>query len=164
MWIALILSYVLPINNLGIMPRSTRGLFGILFAPFLHGGFSHLLGNSIALFLLGSLLLGIEGKGAISIVIFLTLLSGGGTWLIGSANSVHIGASGLIYGLMSYLLFFGIFKRSVGSIAVSIIVFLLYGGAIWGVLPTNAYISWEMHLCGFLAGVVIAKMNIRRDV
>lgn len=92
------------------------------------------------------------------------VLSGMGTWLIGSANSVHIGASGLIYGLISYLFFFGIFKRSVGSIVVSVVVFLLYAGAIWGVFPSGSYISWEMHLCGFLAGVLMAKVSIKRGV
>jgi membrane associated rhomboid family serine protease len=162
MGIALILSYILPINNLGIKPRSVAGLFGILFAPFLHSGFSHLIGNAFVFFVLGTLLLHLEGSRAILIMISVVMLSGAGTWLIGGANTVHIGASGLIYGMIGYLLSYGVFKRSVGSILISVVVLLLYGGAVWGILPADNSVSWEMHLCGFLAGILMAKLNVRR--
>jgi membrane associated rhomboid family serine protease len=162
MGIALILSYILPINNLGIKPRSVAGLFGILFAPFLHSGFSHLIGNAFVFFVLGTLLLHLEGSRAILIMISVVLISGAGTWLIGGANTVHIGASGLIYGMIGYLLSYGVFKRSVGSIILSVVVLLLYGGAVWGILPADNSVSWEMHLCGFLAGILMAKLNVRR--
>jgi len=161
MWIALLLSYIFPLNNFGIRPRQSTGLLGIVFAHFLHGGFAHLIGNSISLAMLGSILFSVEGRGAIFILALIGAISGAGTWLIGSSNSVHIGASGLIYGVIGYLLFDGIFRRSIASIAVSVVVFVLYGGAIWGVFPQGTHISWEMHLCGFLAGIVIAKLNVK---
>lgn len=164
MWLVLILSNLFPLNNLGIRPRTLSGLSGIFFAPLLHLSFSHLIGNSVCLLILGSILLGVEGKRSLAIFVFVVLLSGAGTWLIGKTNSIHIGASGLIYGMISYLLFYGIFKRSIGSILISILVFFLYGGAVWGVFPSGPMISWEMHLSGFLAGILLAKLSIKKDV
>jgi membrane associated rhomboid family serine protease len=163
LWIILILSYLLPVNSLGIRPRSLAGLPGIIFAPLLHGGFSHLIGNSISLLVLGTFLLSVEGRRSAGIFLLLILFSGAGTWIIGRSDSIHIGASGLIYGIIGYLLFYGIFKRSIGSILVSVVIFIFYGGAIWGVFPSGTFVSWEMHLCGFLSGIIIARMSIRRQ-
>jgi len=163
LWAILILSLLFPLNNLGIRPRSLAGLPGIFFAPFLHGGFSHLIGNSVSLLILGTFLLSIAGVRSVGIMLFLILLSGAGTWIIGRGESIHIGASGLIYGIIGYLLFYGIFKRSIGSILISVVIFIFYGGAIWGVFPSGTFISWEMHLCGFLSGILIAKISITRQ-
>lgn len=164
MWAILLLSYLLPLNDMGIKPRTLGGLVGILFAPFLHLNFAHLVGNSLCLIILGSIFLGVEGKRSAAIMLFVILLSGAGTWLIGRDGSVHIGASGLIYGMISYLLFYGIFKRSIGSILISVLVFFLYGGAIWGVFPSGPMVSWEMHLSGFLAGILLAKLSIQKNI
>jgi membrane associated rhomboid family serine protease len=87
------------------------------------------------------------------------VLGGAGTWIIGRGNSVHIGASGVIYGILGYLLSAGIFRRDFRSIAVSILVFLVYGGLILGVLPSDSFVSWESHLCGFLSGIVLSSFN-----
>lgn len=158
LWVILFLSLVFPLNRYGITPRSYSGLPGILLAPFLHLNSSHLLANSLSLFVLGSILLGLEKKRSLAISLYIIIGSGLGTWLIGRPDSVHIGASGLIYGIMAYLFFIGIFSGNFKTVLISVIVFLLYGGAIWGILPVNSFISWESHLCGFLTGIIIAKV------
>ena len=162
LWVILFLSLVFPLNRYGITPRSYSGLPGILLAPFLHLNSSHLLANSLSLFVLGSILLGLEKRRAIAISLFIIAGSGLGTWLIGRPDSVHIGASGLIYGIMAYLFFIGIFTGNLKTVLISVIVFLLYGGAIWGILPVNSFISWESHLCGFLTGIIIAKVYSKK--
>jgi membrane associated rhomboid family serine protease len=158
LWIILFLSLVFPLNSYGITPRSYSGLPGILLAPFLHLNSSHLFANSLSLFVLGSILLGLEKKRSLAISLYIIIGGGLGTWLIGRPDSVHIGASGLIYGIMAYLFFIGIFTGNFKTVLISIIVFLLYGGALWGMLPVNSFISWESHLCGFLTGIIIAKI------
>ena len=162
LWVILFLSLVFPLNRYGITPRSYSGLPGILLAPFLHLNSSHLLANSLSLFVLGSILIGLEKRRAIAISLFIIAGSGLGTWLIGRPDSVHIGASGLIYGIMAYLFFIGIFTGNFKTVLISVIVFLLYGGAVWGILPVNSFISWESHLCGFLTGIIIAKVYSKK--
>jgi len=158
LWISLVASFFLPINEFGIRPRSILGLSGIVLSPFLHAGFAHLVANTLSLFVLGSIFFTLERKLGFFILAHLIIIGGFGTWLIGRSGFVHLGASGLIYGLMGYLIFFGIFKRNFKAILVSVLVFILYGGMIWGVLPGGFYISWESHLCGFIAGIVTARM------
>jgi membrane associated rhomboid family serine protease len=158
LWMILFLSVIFPLNRYGIIPRSYSGLPGILLAPFLHLNSSHLIANSLSLLVLGSILLGLEKRRSLVIALYIIIGSGLGTWLIGRPDSIHIGASGLIYGIMAYLFFIGIFRRNIKTVLVSIIVFLLYGGAVWGILPVNSFISWESHLCGFLTGIIIAKV------
>ena len=159
LWVMLILSLILPVNSLGIVPRTAAGLIGIALSPFLHQGFAHLAANTVSLLILGFLLISLEGKRTMVITLLLILLSGAGTWLIGRSGSIHIGASGVIYGYMGYLISSGIFRRDFKSIIIAVIVFFLYGGALWGVFPANTYISWEGHLCGFISGIIIAKKN-----
>ncbi len=156
LWIILLVSYFLPINAYGINPRSLGGLIGVVASPFLHGSISHLFANSLGLFFLGMLLGTFDRARAASVLVLLTLGSGMGTWLIGRPNSVHVGASGVIYGLMGYLLFGGVFSRNLKAVFVSLVVFFLYGGAVWGVLPHSQAVSWEGHLSGFIAGTVLA--------
>ena len=158
LWLILFLSLFIPIKRLGILPRDINGLKGILFAPFIHAHFFHLTANSISLFILGWIFLALEKKRAIMITILIIVLGGLGTWLIGRSGAVHIGSSGVIYGLMGYLFSAGIFNRNIKTIIVSLITFIVYGGAIWGVFPGNTFISWESHLCGLLAGIMTAKM------
>ena len=96
----------------------------------------------------------------VEVTILVALFGGAGTWLIGRSGSVHVGASGVVFGYLGYLLGRGLFERSLGSILVSLVVGVLYGGLVWGVLPTRPGVSWEGHLCGFLAGVLAAWLIV----
>lgn len=146
------------LNALGILPHHLIGLRGILFAPFLHGGFYHVAANTLPFIVLGWFVM-LRNINDFYFVSFISALIGGlGTWLVGRPDSVHIGASGVIFGYFGYLLFRGYFERSFVAIAISVIVAMIYGGLVWGVLPTRAYISWEGHLFGFIGGIIAAKM------
>lgn len=162
LWIAHIISYFFPINQYGIVPREVSGLTGIIFAPVLHNDFPHLGANSVSLFVLGLFLITLEHKRTFGIIIALIILGGAGTWLIGRSGSVHIGASGVIYGIFGYLLTRGLFKRDFKSIVISIAVFFLYFGMIFGVLPVDSFTSWESHLCGFISGIIVASSYGRK--
>jgi membrane associated rhomboid family serine protease len=146
------------LDRLGIRPRDVAGLWGILFAPFLHGGFYHLLSNTVPLLVLGWLVLLRRLGDFVEVSLIALVVSGGGTWLVGRTNTVHIGASGVIFGYLGYLLFRGYFERSFRAIALSMVVAIAYGGMVWGVLPSNPYISWEGHLFGFVGGILAAKL------
>lgn len=146
------------LNSLGILPQSIVGLRGILFAPFLHGGFYHVAANTVPFVVLGWFVM-LRNINDFYVVSLVSALVGGlGTWLVGSPYSIHIGASGVIFGYFGYLLFRGYFERKFVAIAISIAIAIAYGGMIWGVLPTRSYISWEGHLFGFIGGVLAAKL------
>ncbi|TRV10292.1 MAG: rhomboid family intramembrane serine protease [Microcystis wesenbergii Mw_MB_S_20031200_S109] len=146
------------LDYFGIMPHQVIGLRGILFAPFLHGDFPHLIANTVPFLILGWLVM-LQETSDFFIVTGLTMLVGGlGVWLFASPGSIHIGASILIFGYLGFLLLRGYFQRNIPSILLSILVFLLYGGTIWGVLPSRPGISWQGHLFGFLGGVLAAKL------
>ncbi len=145
------------LDQFGIAPRNILGLRGIIFAPFLHGNLPHLITNTVPFLTLGWLVM-LQETTDFWRVTGLTMLVGGfGVWLIGQPNSIHIGASILIFGYLGFLLFRGYFQRNAPSIALSIIVGLFYGSLIWGVLPSRAGISWEGHLFGFIGGVIAAR-------
>jgi membrane associated rhomboid family serine protease len=162
LWIVHIISYFLPINQYGIIPRETSGLTGILFAPLLHHDFSHLSTNSASFFILGMFLITMEHGRSFWIVAAIVVLGGLGTWLIGRPGTVHIGASGVIYGILGFLIARGLFRRDFKTLLISIIVFFLYCGMIFGVLPVNYHMSWESHLCGFLSGILLASTYGRK--
>lgn len=146
------------LDYFGIIPHQVIGLRGILFAPFLHGNFPHLIANTVPFLILGWLVM-LQETSDFFIVTGLTMLVGGlGVWLFAAPGSIHIGASILIFGYLGFLLLRGYFQRNIPSILLSILVFLLYGGAIWGVLPSRPGISWQGHLFGFLGGVLAAKL------
>lgn len=146
------------LDYFGIIPHQVIGLRGILFAPFLHGDFPHLIANTVPFLILGWLVM-LQETSDFFIVTGLTMLVGGlGVWLFAAPGSIHIGASILIFGYLGFLLLRGYFQRNIPSILLSILVFLLYGGAIWGVLPSRPGISWQGHLFGFLGGVLAAKL------
>ena len=146
------------LDGYGIRPHSLIGLRGILFAPFLHGGFGHLIANTVPFLILGWLVM-IQETSDFWIVTIITMIVGGvGTWMLGAPNSIHIGASSLIFGYLGFLLLRGYFQRNIASILLSLVVGFLYGGLIWGVLPTQPGISWQGHLFGFLGGVLSAKL------
>lgn len=146
------------LDYFGIIPHQVIGLRGILFAPFLHGNFPHLIANTVPFLILGWLVM-LQETSDFFIVTGLTMLVGGlGVWLFAAPGSTHIGASILIFGYLGFLLLRGYFQRNIPSILLSILVFLLYGGTIWGVLPSRPGISWQGHLFGFLGGVLAAKL------
>lgn len=146
------------LDALGVQPRTLVGLRGILFMPFLHGSFSHVLANTIPFLILGWLVM-LGGIPQFLTVAAVTIaVSGLGVWLFGSSNSVHIGASGLIFGFFGFILTKAYFERSVTSIALAIFVFALYGGLLLGAFPQRAGISWQGHLFGFIGGAAAAYL------
>jgi membrane associated rhomboid family serine protease len=155
----------------GIHPREWDGLWGILWAPLLHGGWDHLNGNAPFALVLGFLMT-LMGMGRfVAATAIVWILGGLGTWVIGSAAST-IGASGLIMGWLTFLIVFGFFTRQVWQIVVGIIVFFVYGSVLLGVFPGTLGVSWQGHLCGAIAGVIAAyllsgperKARVRRKV
>ena len=164
-WIVELLDLVVfggALDSGGIRPRTVSGLWGILFAPFLHGGLGHVAANSLAFMVLGWLIMLRETWHFFAVTLMTMVLGGLGVWLVGPASSVHIGASGLVFGYFGFLLLSGWFDRSLGTVIISLFVLLAYGGMIWGVLPGQLGISWQGHLFGFLAGVLSAKLLARR--
>lgn len=146
------------LDRYGVQPHSVIGLRGILFAPFLHGGFGHLIANTIPFLTLGWLTT-IQDTNDFYIVSVMSALIGGmGVWIFGSPDSVHIGASILIYGYLGFLLLRGYFQKNFPSIALSIFVAIAYGSFIWGVFPSKIGVSWQGHLFGFIGGAIAAKM------
>ena len=130
--------------------------------PFLHRGFGHLVANTIPIVVLGWLVM-LRRTADIFTVAAVTLIVGGlGIWLFGASNSVHVGASGLIFGFFGFLLARAYFERSPASIALAAVVLLLYGGIIWGVLPGQVGVSWLGHLFGFIGGILAAYLLSRR--
>ena len=146
---------------LGIRPRTLTGLIGLFTAPLLHSGLTHIISNTIPLLFLGSLIFffyeRIGGIVFFRCYIITNLL----VWLLSPRDSYHIGASGLIYGLSSFLIFFGILRKDFWSLFISVVVFLMYGGIFYGVLPSDPRISWESHLAGAIVGAVTA-FNLRK--
>ncbi len=156
MWVVEVVDFVLPmvqLDQFGILPRSERGLVGILLSPFLHIGFGHLISNSIPFLVLGGLVMTGGRRQFVLISLWVTLIGGGGVWLLGGSRTVHLGASLLIFGYLGFLLSRGIAARSIGGVIVSLGLLVGYGGMLYGVLPGQPGISWLGHLCGFLAGI-----------
>lgn len=140
----------------GILPRTFVGLRGILFAPFLHGSFAHLLANTVPLLVLGSLVL-LSGRGAfIRASVIIAIVGGGLTWAFGRF-AYHVGASGLIFGYLGFLVAKAWYERQVLSILIALVAGVLYGGVRLQVLPTTPGVSWEGHLFGFLAGLLAGR-------
>ena len=144
------------LDHFGIIPRRQIGLRGILFAPFLHGGFRHLSANTMPLTILGWFVL-FDGPRAFAIVTAVVWVIGGlAVWLLGRSRSNHIGASGIIFGYLGYVLLRGYLVQSMGAIILAIIAGLFYGSLIWSILPLRRESSWEGHLFGFLSGGLAA--------
>ncbi len=144
--------------NLGIHPRTIAGLWGILFAPFIHASFAHLIANTVPLLVLGWFVMLRQKRDLFTVSAISALVGGLGTWLIAPALTVHIGASVLIFGYLGYLLVRGILERRFWPIVGSVITFFLYGGALTGILPGAIGISWQAHLFGLLGGVLAARL------
>jgi membrane associated rhomboid family serine protease len=144
------------LDGLGIVPRQLEGLRGILFAPLLHGSFSHLFANSIPFLVLGFLVMARHQRRFLAISGVILLISGLGTWLIAPVHTVHIGISGLIFGYFAYLIVSAWFERSFTAIALALLVVVLYGGLLRGILPAGNAVSWQGHFFGLVGGGVAA--------
>lgn len=144
----------------GIEPRTIHGLEGILWAPLLHFGWAHLMSNSLPFLVLGWLVLAGGVGQFIGVTAVVWLVAGFGTWLIG-APGIHGGASGVIFGWMVFLLLRGFAQRSMAQIIVAVVLFLYWGGMLWGVLPGQPGISWEGHLSGALGGLLATWLVAR---
>ena len=157
LWLILIVEKIggFDLNRLGILPRTLYGLIGIITSPLIHEGVFHLLANTLPLIILGIGLFYFYYKIAAEVVFWLYLSTGFWVWVIGR-NAFHIGASGIIYGLMAFIIVSGLIRRNVRSLAISMAVFVLYGGMIYGVFPVEPHVSWESHLMGLLSGIILA--------
>lgn len=164
MWASEIVDVLLPLDLdlFGIRPRALEGLPGIVLSPFLHLGFDHLVANTSTLLVLGALIAWTTRR-MWTVTIGVILLGGLGVWLLAPPHSITIGASGLVYGYATFLAVYGFAVRSLGAALVGILVVLLYGGMMWGVLPLWAGVSWQGHLFGALAGVLLGLRLGRRD-
>ena len=147
----------LPVQRWGVLPRTPVGLLGIVLSPLLHANLSHLLANAIPLFVLLVLLLSNGEYRPCQTLALIWGASGLGTWLIGRGHAIHLGASSIVFGLAAFLIVAGFRLKSWRSALVAILVFFLYGGIFYGVLPQSGPISWEGHLCGAVAGVWAAS-------
>jgi membrane associated rhomboid family serine protease len=150
------LLYNMDLSFLGIKPRSLSGLVGIFTAPMIHGSLAHLLSNTIPLLFLGSVLFFFYQR--IGAVVFFRcyFITNMLVWIFSPRISYHIGASGLIYGLASFLIFFGVLRGDLLSLLISITIFVAYGGIFYGVLPSDPSVSWESHLAGAVVGATTA--------
>jgi membrane associated rhomboid family serine protease len=137
----------------GLFPRTFHGLLGIITSPLLHADFPHLMANSTPLLILGPVILYFYRSIAFQIFFWVYLMTGLWVWVI-ARDAYHIGASGIIYGFITFLFFSGIFRKDTRLLALSLFVVFLYGGAIWGILPLRTGMSWESHLLGSLAGLI----------
>jgi membrane associated rhomboid family serine protease len=151
------------LDQLGIHAREVDGMPEIFTAPFLHAGWDHLLSNSLPFYILGFLVLlsGLARWLASSLIII--VISGVAAWSLTPAHTIILGASGLIFGWLTYLLARGIWSRRPAQVVVAAVVLLVYGGLIWGIFPSGAGISWQAHLGGAIGGVVAAWLLHRRS-
>ena len=160
MWIAAMVDLVLGgrLDGLGIEPRDTDGLIGIALAPFLHGGFGHLIANTIPLLLMGfAIALGGLAR-VVAVTAIVALVSGLGTWLIAATGTLHIGASGLVFGYATYLISRGIFSRNLVHLALGGVIVLVFGTVLLGGLIPEDGVSWQAHLFGAIGGVLAARL------
>ena len=157
MWMVKLVEYHFGLSfaDYGVRPQKITGLTGILFSPFIHKDFSHLINNSYPILILGGMLFFFYKKIAKQLFLWLFFIAGFWLWIIGRP-SFHIGASGIIYALAAFLFISGIIRGNPRLSAVSMLIIFLYGSMIWGVLPTKEHVSWEGHLSGFMAGIIVA--------
>ena len=152
-----LIQYVFEISftNYGVFPRDPKGLIGILTMPLIHGSFSHLFNNSIPILILGTSMFFFYKEVALKVSFWIYLMVGVWTWIY-AREAYHIGASGVLYGLFSFLLVSGFIRRNTQLISLSFAVIFLYGSLVWGIFPIDVSISFEGHLWGFVAGVILA--------
>lgn len=165
LWLIFLLGWGLDLEPglSGIRPREVAGLIGIVFAPLVHASFAHLIANSLPLLVLGTAMLFLYPNSALRVLPAVYLGTGLVVWLVGR-DSVHFGASGLVYGLVGFVFVAGMLRRDRRAIAASLAVGFMYGSLAWGVLPTQFGVSWETHLAAALIGVALAIALRRMDV
>lgn len=173
MWIVKIIEYYSgsDFSEFGIMPLTAKGLIGVIAAPFIHADFGHLLANTIPMFVSLSIIFYFYREVAFQVFFLVWLFTGIWVWSFARNDSYHIGASGLVYGYISFLFFSGMIRRNARLMAISLLIIFLYGGFFWGVFPDffpKRNISWESHLMGGIAGLVMAifyrKNGLQREV
>ncbi len=147
--------FQLDLTGFGTYPMHIKGIPGILFSPFIHSGYSHLIANAAPFFILSLALFYFYRRLAYRIFFYIYFLSGIFVWL-GAREAWHIGASGVLYGLAAFLFFSGIFRNQVKLLTIAIVVVFLYGGMFWGIFPIDPGISWESHLWGGVSGFILA--------
>ncbi len=152
----------LGLDQFGILPRTSVGLVGIVLSPFLHGGFAHLTANAGPLFILLIILFWNRGYFPERSLLLIWLLSGIGTWLIGRGVAVHIGASSIVFGLVSYLIISAVWMACWRALFFSLVVFICFGGLFYGLFRIEQGVSWEGHLSGAIAGFWVAWINHKR--
>ncbi|HEY1436816.1 MAG TPA: rhomboid family intramembrane serine protease [Casimicrobiaceae bacterium] len=164
-WVIELLNWSLDleVEDFGVRPRQLAGLPGILFAPLVHGGFAHLIANSPPLLVLGTAMLYLYPSAARTVLPAVYLGPGVAVWIF-ARGGVHVGASGLVYGLVSYIFVAGLIRRDRRAIAASLLVCFMYGALVWGVLPIERGVSWETHLAAALIGMVLAIALRRLDI
>lgn len=167
LWIIKVIEvgFQLSFADYGLLPQSLVGLRGILFSPLLHADWAHLSSNSVPLFLLSSGLFYYYGKKAMTIFILCWLVTGLWVWIFAAGTGIHIGASGVVYALATFHFTGGVLRREPRMMAFSLLVVFLYGSLVWGISPKffpDKNISWQSHLLGGLAGIVIA-IGYRRE-
>lgn len=167
-WIIHILnaSGALNFRNFGLLPRDVDGIIGIFTAPFIHGSFQHLMSNSVPLFVMTFLIVFFYKRIAYQSILLIYVLTGFAVWAFARDNVMHIGASGVVYGLVAFVFWTGIFRRNVKSIILALIIVTFYSGLFLGIMPTQQGISWESHLFGGLVGILVAfwmKDDIEKD-
>jgi len=153
----------LDFGRLGVYPRHLEGLPAILTGPLIHGGWEHWFYNSVSLLMLGGVLFGFYPRIALRSFIWIYLLSGLGVWIFAQPFTYHIGASGIVYGMVSLVFWNGIFRRNMKSIVLALIVLVVYAGFFPGIVPGKEGISWESHLLGAFAGIFLAWWY-RKDI
>ena len=163
-WLAWLGAWLLgwDVDDLGVRPREARGLIGILTAPFAHASFEHLMSNTLPLGLLASMALYVYPRATRYALPLIWLVSGAGVWLW-ARPSVHVGISGIVYGLAFFLFFIGLLRRDRLGTAISLLTFFLYGGMVLTVLPRDPEVSFEYHLFGAIAGAIAAFSWRHRD-
>ncbi|MBK7216303.1 MAG: rhomboid family intramembrane serine protease [Candidatus Promineofilum sp.] len=159
MWLVEIFDWLLfngALDGLGILPRQVAGLRGIPLAPLLHGSFGHLIANTLPFLALGALVRLRHSRQFVTVSLIVIAVSGLGTWLFAPPHTVHIGASGLIFGYFAFLLVAAYYERSPGALGLALLVIVFYGGLLWGALPQGNNISWQGHLFGLIGGALAA--------
>jgi membrane associated rhomboid family serine protease len=165
LWAIALLNAALDLDAspFGVAPRTLGGLAGLLFAPLVHAGFDHLIANTLPLVILGTAMLHLYPRATPVVLPSIWIGPGIAVWLF-ARGGVHLGASGLVYGLVAYVFTAGLIRRDRRAIAASMIVAFLYGASVWGVMPIQRGHSWETHLAAALIGLALAIALRRRDV
>lgn len=149
------------LDSAGIEPRDADGLTGIIFYPFLHADWDHLAANTLPGMVLGFLVL--MARRFIVTTVIVWVVSGVGVWLFAPPYTVTVGASGIIFGWLTYILVRGLFNRDIWQVLLGIVVFIVYGGVLWGVVPTDGRVSWQGHLFGAIGGILAAWYLSKKD-